>query len=221
MLEIMMMTVSRMEKSNIMFSASNRVGVCLKMTKKLPLTPFLIIGIFSYLVSASTAQIFAQEEFEIYRSEEFGFAVEHPSDWKAEEPSSYEIELIGHRPYVIRMELPSSLEDDISTRTNRPQVTIDMERSDSGSLEQYVSEQIDRTVSITPNMDIKSNETTLAGLPAYTVVMTSPGGGGKGMDIYTMTDEGIIYNVDYTAHPDKFNTYLAIVHRMVESFKIT
>jgi hypothetical protein len=51
-------------------------------------------------------------------------------------------------------------------------------------------------------MNINTNETTHAGLPAIAVVMTSPRGGGKGMDIYTMT------------------TYLPIVQTIIDSFKI-
>jgi hypothetical protein len=113
---------------------------------------------------------FAQEEFEAYENEEFGFTLEHPSNWEVTKPSSYETQLVGHRPYVIRMELPSSLEDDVATRTNRPMVEIDMDSSNSIPLEQYVSEQIDRTISFTPSADINTNETTLAGLPAITVV---------------------------------------------------
>jgi len=160
------------------------------------------------------------QKFETYESKEFGFTLEHPSDWQVEEPSIYEIELIGHRPYSIRMELPSSLEDDIATRTNRPMVEIGMDTSDSNSLEQYVSEQIDSTISFTPDVNINTNETTLAGLPAIAVVMTPPGGGRKGMDIYTMTNEGTIYNIHYSAHESKFDTYLPIVQKMIDSFKI-
>ena len=128
--------------------------------------------------------------------------------------------MIGHRPYVIRMELPSSLEDDISTRTNRPMVEIGIEESESDSLDQYVSEQIDELVRFTPNMNVETNKTTLSGLPAYGLVMTSPGGGGKRMHIYTMTNQGIVYDIHYTAHEDIFDTHLPIVERMVNSFKI-
>lgn len=159
-------------------------------------------------------------EFETYESKEFGFTIEHPSDWQPEEPSSFEIEMVGHRPYIIRMELPSSLEDDIFTRTNRPMVEIGVEESDSDSLDQYISEQIDELVTFTPNTNVETNKTTLAGLPAYTLVMTSPGGGGKGMHIYTMTDQGRVYDIHYTAHEDKFDTYLPILQRMVDSFKV-
>ena len=67
-------------------------------------------------------------------------------------------------------------------------------------------------------MNINTNETTHAGLPAIAVVMTSPRGGGKGMDIYTMTNEGIIYNIHYTVHG--FDTYLPIVQTIIDSFKI-
>jgi hypothetical protein len=67
-------------------------------------------------------------------------------------------------------------------------------------------------------MNINTNETTHAGLPAIAVVMTSPRGGGKGMDIYTMTNEGIIYNIYYTVH--EFDTYLPIVQTIIDSFKI-
>ena len=66
-------------------------------------------------------------------------------------------------------------------------------------------------------MNINTNETTLAGLPAIAAVMTSPGGGRKGMDIYTMTNEGIIYNIHYTVHESKFDTYLPIVQMMIDS----
>ena len=130
------------------------------------------------------------------------------------------LELVGGRPYVIRMELPSSLEDDVSTRTNRPMVEIDVDKSDSASLEQYVSEQIDGIVSVTPNMNIESNETTLAGLPAYAVEVTSPGGPGKGFIIYTMTDYGTVYEIHYTSHTSKFDTYFPIIQKIMNSFRI-
>lgn len=162
----------------------------------------------------------AVEEFETYESKEFGFTIEHPSDWQPKEPGSFEIELVGHRPYITRMELPSNLEDDISTRTNHPTVEIDVEEPNSDSLDQYVSEQIDELVTFTPDTNVETNKTTLVGLPAYTLVMTSHGGGGKGMHIYTMTDQGRVYDIHYAVHEDKFDTYLPIVQRMVDSFMI-
>jgi hypothetical protein len=69
-------------------------------------------------------------------------------------------------------------------------------------------------------MNIKTNETTLAGLPAITVVMTSPGGVGNGMNIYTMTNEGRIYIIDYTAHESKFDMYLPVAQRIIDTFAI-
>jgi eukaryotic-like serine/threonine-protein kinase len=162
---------------------------------------------------------FAQEEFEAYENEEFGFTLEHPSNWEVTEPSSYEIQLVGHRPYAIRMELPSSLEDDVATRTNRPMVEIGTDTSDSNSLEQYVSERIDAIVSYATN--INSNETTLAGQPAIKVDSTYPGGNLKRTSIYTTTDGETIYNIDYSAHIDKFDTYLPIAQKIIDSFRIT
>jgi hypothetical protein len=107
--------------------------------------------LLSIIVSIPSVSTFAQNGTKTYENEEFGLTLEHLSEWKPVEPSSFETELVGGRPYVIRME---------TTRTNRPMVEIDVDKSDSASLEQYVSEQIDGIVSVTPNMNIESNETT-------------------------------------------------------------
>jgi hypothetical protein len=37
------------------------------------------------------------------------------------------------------------------------------------------------------------------------------------MDIYTMTNDGTVY----TAHESKFDTYLPVVQRIIDSFTIT
>jgi hypothetical protein len=63
-----------------------------------------IMSVISYSLTISAANIFAQDNLEIFENEEFGFALEYPSDWKAEAPSSFEIEMVGHVPYVIKIE---------------------------------------------------------------------------------------------------------------------
>ena len=117
------------------------------------------------------------------------------------------------------MNLPSSLEDDASTRLNRPQVSVAVD-SNSDSLEQYVSKQIDGTIAVSPYLNAESNKTTLAGLPAYSVVYTDPGGGRKGIELYTMTDDGTVYEIHYTSHASNFDTYLPIAQKIMDSFRI-
>ena len=176
----------------------------------------LITIVISIIVSIPSVSTFAQNGTETYENDEFGFAFEHPSNWKVEEPSPNVISLSG-KPPIIEMKLPSTLEDDVSTRLNRPQVNVAVD-SHSGPLEQYVSEQIDGIVSVTPNMNIESNETTIAGLPAQAITTTA-GDAGKGLSVYTMTDDGTIYIIRYTSHPDKFDTYLPIAQKIMDSFR--
>jgi hypothetical protein len=66
----------------------------------------LITIAISIILSIPSVSTFAQNGTETYENEEFGFTLEYPTEWKPEEPSSFETELVGGRPYVIRMELP-------------------------------------------------------------------------------------------------------------------
>ena len=46
------------------------------------------------MVTIPPERTFAQNETETYENDEFGFAFEHPSNWKVEEPSPNEITLV-------------------------------------------------------------------------------------------------------------------------------
>lgn len=190
------------------------------MKKNFLVTQLLVMSVISYSVTISTANIFTQDEFETYENEEFGFAIEYSSDWKPETLSSFEIEMVGYVPYIIKFELPGSLNDDVNVRKWRPAVTIGVDSlQGSTSLEDYVSERIDNLAFSDSN--INSNETILGGNPAYKVDSVNPAGEIKKLFIYTMNNEGRIYDIDYSAHEASFDAYLPIVQKMIESFRLT
>jgi hypothetical protein len=145
--------------------------------------------------------------------------LQHPSDWEEIEPSSAEIQLIGSVPYIIKFQLPSSLEDDLSTRSVRPEVTVDAEEEVNSPLEQYVSQQIDKVASFAS--DVTTAEITLSNSPAIRVDSIFPGGNLHRMSVYTLADNGIVYNVEYSAHVAQFDTYLPVAQQIIDSFRIT
>jgi hypothetical protein len=67
-----------------------------------------VLSSFLILVLAfgvNTITVFGQAaQTNTYENDEFGFSLQHPSDWEEIEPSSAEIQLIGSVPYIIKFQ---------------------------------------------------------------------------------------------------------------------
>jgi hypothetical protein len=72
---------------------------------------------------------------------------------------------------------------------------------------------------------IHSHPSTLAGLPAYTLVYSGNGiltaGPETDLEIYTIDGQGTLYSIVYSAIPSLYNSYLPLAEGMINSFDLT
>jgi PsbP len=90
------------------------------------------------------------------------------------------------------------------------------------TLSSYTAARLAANVSNKNYTQISAGDATLAGNPAYKIVYTATGLFGtfqKFTEIFTVHN-GRVYQISYTALPEKYDTYQDTAQKMIDSFQI-
>jgi PsbP-like protein len=179
-------------------------------------TVFLVI---STITPASGQQQFEQQ-FSSYEDPEGRFTIDYPSNWFVSNEISDEkvfediAVTFGDAP---EPEVNQFTDIDVTTLP-RVSVRVSDELLSSSSLEEYTAILIDR-ISDYSIGEIKSTQSKLAGLPAYQIEYVSKLGGDAHSEIWTIKDNQV-FNIEYIASSQDYNTDLPIFQKMIDSFAI-
>lgn len=173
-------------------------------------TPPLEDGTAATVTQQPNASSTASTTFSTYSSPEFGFTIQHPSDWRVL-PSISPTQIVS---FISPFE---NLQDIIP-------VGVIISRNDylsNVTLEGYTQLNLDILQSIGANIS-QSSPTTLSGMPAHMVLTNNTAVTGTvDMLIWSVTTDGQkVYTITYSATPEDFEQYRSIFNEMVNSFQI-
>lgn len=173
-------------------------------------TPPLEDDIAATVTQQPNASSTASTTFSTYSSPEFGFTIQHPSDWRVL-PSVSPTQIVS---FISPFE---NLQDIIP-------VGVIISRNDylsNVTLEGYTQLNLDILQSIGANIS-QSSPTTLSGMPAHMVLTNNTAVTGTvDMLIWSATTDGQkVYTITYSATPEDFEQYRSIFNEMVNSFQI-
>jgi serine/threonine-protein kinase len=143
-------------------------------------------------------------KFVTYDNPSFGVRIQYPSDWGRLDLSFLQDSAdIDFYPLA-----------DTSLAKNVKIQVINLP-SRNMTLEEYTNSQINPL----EEKLLKSNTTTLAGIPGYEIVFTSVQGL-KTMQVWTIKDDKA-YIITYVAKEEDYENDLQIAQKMIDSFEIT
>jgi ribosomal protein L37E len=156
----------------------------------------------------TTEQDIITSEFVTWESPAYGVKINYPSHWLKDEKSL-------KPPLFVGFKSPKENPSDIILES----VAIGIHKPTNGTLEELVQ------VSISAHRKkyhdftlIESAPTTLAGRQAHRMVYDA---NGRRFMIVLTLEKNRPYQVLYIAEPSKFDSYLPIVQKMLDSFEIT
>jgi serine/threonine-protein kinase len=143
-------------------------------------------------------------KFVTYDNPTFGVRIQYPSDWGRLDLSFLQDSAdIDFYPLA-----DTSLAKNVKIQVNNLP-------SRNMTLEEYTNSQIN---SVEEKL-LKSNTTTLAGIPGYEIAFTSVQGL-KTMQVWTIKDDKA-YIITYVAKEEGYENDLQIAQKMIDSFEIT
>jgi eukaryotic-like serine/threonine-protein kinase len=143
-------------------------------------------------------------KFVTYDNPTFGVRIQYPSDWGRLDLSFLQDSAdIDFYPLA-----DTSLAKNVKIQViNLPSLNM--------TLEEYTNSQINPL----EEKLLKSNTTTLAGIPGYEIVFTSVQGL-KTMQVWTIKDDKA-YIITYVAKEEDYENDLQVAEKMIDSFEIT
>jgi len=163
----------------------------------------------------------AQTPYEIYDNPDYDIRIQYPNDWT-----------VGHdnlAPYqVVRFSAPEIKEQETSLHTIiyiPASVAVAVQQLDSTNVtaEQSIEQLFDYAYTSPSEFKIiETSTTTLAGIDAKKIIMYEylRGDNSKLMRIIG-TQNGTAYLIKYAAEPGRYDEYLPIAQRMIDSFTIS
>jgi hypothetical protein len=180
------------------------------------------VSIYLYDSNASTITT----SFKTYGNSTYGIGIQYPSNWEIDTHLGSEQDNIIHA-----VDFRSPYENDSDRFADF--VAIDIEKLSTKKnmkLDKYADSIINSDRESFPSFNLiesNTNSTTLAGFPAYRLQYTLPyqrfGEDDiniKAMEIGTIID-GRAYALIYYAEAAKYDSYLPIIQKIINSFKIT
>jgi eukaryotic-like serine/threonine-protein kinase len=156
------------------------------------------------LTGQQTTLAQTNSKFVTYDNPTFGVRIQYPSDWGRLDLSFLQDSAdIDFYPLA-----------DTSLAKNVKIQVINLP-SRNMTLEEYTNSQINPL----EEKLLKSNTTTLAGIPGYEIVFTSVQGL-KTMQVWTIKDDKA-YIITYVAKEEDYENDLQIAQKMIDSFEIT
>lgn len=174
---------------------------------KVILASLLILSILSSLSYVTSRQTTIaqtdQTNFTTYENPTFGIRIQYPSDW-----GRLDLSFLQDSADIDFYPLSdTSLAKNVKIQVNNLP-------SRNMTLEEYTNSQINPL----EEKLLKSNTTTLAGIPGYEIVFTSLQGL-KTMQVWTVKDDKA-YIITYVAQEEDYEKDLQIAQKMIDSFEI-
>jgi hypothetical protein len=146
-------------------------------------------------------------EFVTWESPPYGVKINYPSNWRVEK---------GKHPSKLELfKSPKESPSDMIFEN----VAISLYNITSGTIEQLVPLFINQHRKNFHNLTIiESAPTTLGGRQAHRLVVEAEGK--RIMDVFTV-EKNKVYEIAFASIPSKFDSYLPIVQKMLDSFEIT
>jgi serine/threonine-protein kinase len=179
---------------------------------RVKLSKFLLFSLLIIITSLLSLSLTGQQttiaqtnsKFVIYDNPTFGVRIQYPSDWGRLDLSFLQDSAdIDFYPLA-----------DTSLAKNVKIQVINLP-SRNMTLEEYTNSQINPL----EEKLLKSNTTTLAGIPGYEIVFTSVQGL-KTMQVWTIKDDKA-YIITYVAKEEDYEKDLQVAEKMIDSFEIT
>jgi eukaryotic-like serine/threonine-protein kinase len=172
------------------------------------LSKFLLLSlsiiIITSLLSVPLTDQQTNSKFVTYDNPTFGVRIQYPSDWGRLDLSFMQDSAdIDFYPLA-----DTSLAKNVKIQVNNLP-------SQNMTLEEYTNSQINPL----EEKLLKSNTTTLAGMPGYEIVFTSLQGL-KTMQIWTIKNDKA-YIITYVAQEEDYEKELQVAQKMIDSFEIT
>jgi eukaryotic-like serine/threonine-protein kinase len=168
---------------------------------------FIWLSLFFEINQHQIAIIVAQTDepnFVPYSNPIFGVRTEYPANWGRLDLSFLQNDSADIDFYP--------LDDTSGSKHVRIQVET-IQSAQNMTLEQYSETKINST----EGQILKSNSTTLTGLPAHEIVFTNAGL--QKIQVWTIKDDRI-FTITYEADEEDFQNDLLVAERMIESFQI-
>ena len=179
---------------------------------RVKLSKFLLFSLLIIITSLLSLSLTGQQttiaqtnsKFVTYDNPTFGVRIQYPSDWGRLDLSFLQDSAdIDFYPLA-----------DTSLAKNVKIQVINLP-SRNMTLEEYTNSQINPL----EEKLLKSNTTTLAGIPGYEIVFTSVQGL-KTMQVWTIKDDKA-YIITYVAKEEDYENDLQVAEKMIDSFEIT
>jgi serine/threonine-protein kinase len=179
---------------------------------RVKLSKFLLFSLLIIITSLLSLSLTGQQttiaqtnsKFVTYDNPTFGVRIQYPSDWGRLDLSFLQDSAdIDFYPLA-----------DTSLAKNVKIQVINLP-SRNMTLEEYTNSQINPL----EEKLLKSNTTTLAGIPGYEIVFTSVQGL-KTMQVWTIKDDKA-YIITYVAKEEDYEKDLQVAEKMIDSFEIT
>jgi eukaryotic-like serine/threonine-protein kinase len=172
------------------------------------LSKFLLLSlsiiIITSLLSVPLTDQQTNSKFVTYDNPTFGVRIQYPSDWGRLDLSFMQDSAdIDFYPLA-----DTSLAKNVKIQVNNLP-------SQNMTLEEYTNSQINPL----EEKLLKSNTTTLAGMPGYEIVFTSLQGL-KTMQVWTIKNDKA-YIITYVAQEEDYEKELQVAQKMIDSFEIT
>ncbi|MEM8676759.1 MAG: protein kinase [Cyanobacteria bacterium P01_G01_bin.67] len=167
------------------------------------------------LSKTSEVEMFAQDRTQfpfLYRNEEHGLSMKYPSSWQL-------TQLQQDRGTIAQL-TPQVQQSSVVT----PEVSIEIEQSNTESLEQYTTNAVYQITQLPQSKIIDSRPTSLAGVNGHKVIYTSLSSeqdlSQKYLQLWTLRGDRV-YKVTYQATMDDYSKFASIVEQeMIPSIKI-
>jgi hypothetical protein len=174
----------------------------------------LLILLNSNIFTISISKVIAQNDYLEYKNIGEGIRIQYPSNWKASHSNLQD--------YTNIVTFYSPLENITDTFPENVEISI-IPFAANITLEDY-NTRVAKGLGISPELRLKeSNFTILGGKPGYRILVSSESNNTQlGFNILRtwMVEDNKVYSITYTANSTRYNAYLPIVEKMIDSFEI-
>ena len=179
------------------------------------------------LIWVIPTEISAQEDFETYSNEKYGFSITYPSEWSKTEESSYEsgsspspnLSDLDPRP-VWRANFIEDLDDEFNNYFMVVVLEPTPTMMEDFNFESYTEDALDGFKFLDFYTIVDSNSTSLGGNhEGYAIRLVNTDDGDVSSLLWTIYNNRI-YRLVYDSDQDEYERLLPIFTRMIESFRL-
>ncbi len=178
-----------------------------------------VLASFNITSNATSQANNTASNFLFYHNPVFGVSTEYPFGW-----SATDVAINQSEPYHTVADFFYPLESTSDKHHEAVAIAIDR-YGNFDSLNEYLSNLISSYKELKKEFRVVESNTnsTLAGQPAFKLVFDDLNKNKVEMGAleYATMIDNIVYSISYYAEKDKYFEYLPLIHRMVNSFKIT